>query len=122
MTDATHSNGYVRLTTLMAVGVPTLTIFAGAIAIFVNMSVAPMQRDIDQNKADIKGIQTDLVPRKEHDRDWASQDQRFNDLERQITDNKTHIEAIYTPGDAIKDLHLRIDQLEAEIHERDKKQ
>lgn len=122
MTDATHSNGYVRLTTLMAVGVPTLTIFAGAIAIFVNMSVAPMQRDIDQNKTDIKGIQTDLVPRKEHDRDWASQDQRFNDLQRQISDNKTHIEAIYTPGDAIKDLHLRIDQLETEIHERDKKQ
>lgn len=122
MADGEHSNGYVRLTTLMAVGVPTLTIFAGAIAIFVNMSVAPMQRDIDQNKTDIKGIQTDLVPRKEHDRDWASQDQRFNDLQRQISDNKTHIEAIYTPGDAIKDLHLRIDQLETEIHERDKKQ
>lgn len=105
MTDATHSNGYVRLTTLMAVGVPTLTIFAGAIAIFVNMSVAPMQRDIDANTSAIKDIRIDLVPRKEHDRDWEAEKERFSDLQRQIDDNKHDLHDMYNAHDALSDMN-----------------
>lgn len=86
----------------------------------ISVAIAPVQRDLDRSAQDIKDIRIDLVPRREHDRDWAAQDARFSDLQRQIQDNKDNIEKIYTPGDAIKRLQERIDQLDAEIHHEKK--
>lgn len=112
-----HSNGYVRITTLVAVAVPVLLIFAGAISLFVSLSIAPLQRQADQQRDDIAAIRGDLVPRKEHDRDWLAQDERFADLQRQISSNSVDIRAIYTPSDAMKSMAERLDKLESELHD-----
>lgn len=121
MADApTNGNGYVRfgtVATTIAACLGAVGSIAIAIWFAITIAIAPMQRETDQNQQEIKDIRTDLVPRREHDRDWAAQDQRFADLERQIQDNKNHTEAIYTPGDAIKRLQDKIDQLEIELRE-----
>lgn len=117
MAAAEHGNGYVRITTLVAVAVPVLLIFAGAISLFVSLSIAPLQRQADQQRDDIAAIRTDLVPRKEHDRDWLAQDERFADLQRQISNNSVDIRAIYTPSDAMKSMAERLDKLESELHD-----
>lgn len=115
--DDHRTNGYVRLTTLVMVAVPLLTIFAGAVSLFVSMSIAPMQKQLDALHEDNTSIHQDLVPRKEHDRDWQAQDARFSDLQRQIDENKADIKSIYTPSDAIHRLETRLDQLQSQMQE-----
>lgn len=118
MPAAHDSNGYIRLSTLMWIVGPV----AAAIAGFTTLAIAPMQKDIQSNADAIRDIRIDLVPRKEHDRDWYAQDQRFGDLQRQIDANRVDIKSIYTPSDAIKGLGDRLDKLEVEMHDKSTKQ
>ncbi len=122
MAGEDHENGYVRITTLVAVAVPVLLLFAGAVSLFVSLSIGPVQRQADRQDTDIIAIRGDLVPRKEHDRDWLAQDERFSDLQRQISTNSADIRAIYTPSDAMKSMAERLDKLETELHDKDRRQ
>lgn len=114
MTEKTesHSNGYVRLTTLAGVGIPTLGVFAAAIAVYVNMSIAPVQENIRGIREDINQIRIDLVPRKEHDRDWQAETEHFADLQRQIDENKATISQMFNAHDALTDMSARLRALE----------
>lgn len=120
MAETPHNNGYVKLTTLVSVAVPILLIFTGAVSLFVALSIAPVQKQLDQYGHDQEIIRGDIVPRKEHDRDWASQDARFSKLQREIDENKSDIKSIYTPSDALKTMSDRLNKLEADLHERDR--
>lgn len=112
MSEPVHSNGYVRLTTLVGVAVPILTIFAAAIAIYVSMSIAPISGQIKGIQDDLRDIHQDLVPRKEHDRDWEAENERFQDIQRQIDENKSDIHAMYNAHDALGDIIARLRTLE----------
>lgn len=112
MSEPVHSNGYVRLTTLVGVAVPILTIFAAAIAIYVSMSIAPISGQIKGIQDDLRDIHQDLVPRKEHDRDWEAEKDRFADLQRQIDANKNDLHDMYNAHDALSDLSTRLRMLE----------
>lgn len=117
-----HGNGYVRLQTLASVGLPILALFAAAVSLFVSLSIAPIQKQLDQQTHDLESLRSDLVPRKEHDRDWLAQDAHFADIQRQVDMNRDDIKSIYTPSDALKGMTERLDKLEVELHERDRRQ
>lgn len=112
------SNGYVKANALVAIAVPVIGVLSGSIYLFVNLSIAPLQKDITQNHDDIRDIRGQVVPRAEHDRDWASQDRQFADLQRQINENRSDLHAIYSPNDQLKSLSDRLDKMEIEIHGR----
>lgn len=118
MSTVDNSNGYMRVRDLVAVGVPVITVLSGAIYLFVSLSLslAPVQRDIIAGREDLKEIRGQLVPRAEHDRDWASQDRQFSDMQRQLDQNRNDIHAIYSPNDALRSLAERLDKMEIEVH------
>lgn len=107
-----HENGYVRLTTLVAVTVPVVVLLGGLNYQFVTLSIAPLQKDIGSNHDDIRDIRSQLVPRTEHNRDWAAADRQVADLQRQIDENRADIHGIYGPNDAIKAMSDRMDRIE----------
>lgn len=109
---AAHENGYVKLTTLVSVLLPTLTLACAAVGLFVVLSINPVQKDIDALKQDNRDIHGDLVPRKEHDRFDAQLQQQMSGLQRQIDENRSDLHAVYTPGDAIKRMEERLEKLE----------
>lgn len=107
-----HGNGYVRLTTLVAVGVPVLGLFAGAVALFVSLTIAPLVERLDKHDKAIEMINESLVPRNEHQRYDELQKARFDDLQRQVTKNTDDLKAIYGPSDALKRLQDEVDQMQ----------
>lgn len=117
-----HGNGYVRLQTLATVGLPILALFAAAVSLFVSLSIAPIQKQLDQQTHEQELLRSDLVPRKEHDRDWLAQDAHFADIQRQVDMNREDIKSIYTPSDALKGMAERLDKLETELHDKDRRQ
>ncbi len=56
----------------------------------------------------IRDIRDGLVTRGEHMEHWKADDQRFADLQRQIEDNKHHLDSIYGARDVIQDLHKEL--------------
>lgn len=108
----THGNGYVRLTTLVAVALPLLTLFAAAIAIYVNLSIAPLARDIEQNRSDIKDMRLALVPRIEHEKDWVSQTKTDDAQDKRIEQLRQDFGGTYSLRDAIVQLQKQVDQIQ----------
>ena len=101
-------NGYAKLQSVLQL----MGAVGAILGLYISLSVAPMRDAIEQSKQDIKDLRAVVVPRAEHDRDWASQDRQFSDLQRQIDQNREDIKSIFTPSDALKQLNDRVAKLE----------
>jgi hypothetical protein len=55
----------------------------------------------------------EVVPRKEHERVWGAEDQRFQDLQRQVDELKLSANSTYNARDIILDLRNRLDRVES---------
>lgn len=73
---------------------------------------ARAQEDRTRTEIGIRDLRDGLVPRQEHERVWASYDQRLVDLQRQIDEIKQATTSVYNQRDIILDLRERIDRLE----------
>ena|ERR1700744_5047636 len=101
-------NGYARLqSVLQLVGA------AGAVlALYISLSVAPMQKDIDQNKSDIRDIRGQIVPRSEHVEKWNSQRDRDAEIQREIDQIRLEIGSQWSVGKELENINNRLDKIE----------
>lgn len=60
----------------------------------------------------IMTIGNDVVPRKEHERVWQSDDRRLADRQRQIDEVKGAQCSVYNARDVLLDLRERLDRVE----------
>jgi DNA anti-recombination protein RmuC len=70
------------------------------------------RQDNDNRFASIEGKFQSQVPRGEHERVWASYDQRFTDVQRQVDEVKAAQGSVYGARDVILDLRERLDRVE----------
>ncbi|WP_421581146.1 hypothetical protein [Shinella sp. M31] len=70
------------------------------------------QEDRQRMEAGLKELRSEQVPRGEHERVWASYDQRFSDQQRQIDEVKQAQGSVYGQRDIILDLRGRLDRIE----------
>lgn len=108
MSSDIKTNGHVSVTTLAA----TVGSVVGALLLFINLSIAPLQKDIEQNKQDIADIRQNIVPRKEHEKDWAAQVKTDGDQDRRIEQIREDFGSTYSLKDALSDMRLRLEKLE----------
>ena len=69
-------------------------------------------------EADIDGMQKAVVPRGELQANWDSERARFAELQRQLDDQRTRVESIYSPRDAITSLQRTVEDLQARLNGR----
>ena len=70
------------------------------------------RQDNDNRFAAIETKFQNQVPRGEHERVWASYDQRFTDVQRQVDEVKAAQGSVYGARDVILDLRERLDRVE----------
>ncbi|WP_205909075.1 hypothetical protein [Neorhizobium lilium] len=70
------------------------------------------RQDNDNRFAAIETKFQNQVPRGEHERVWASYDQRFTDVQRQVDEVKAAQGSVYGARDVILDLRERLDRIE----------
>lgn len=93
------------------VAVPVTVAVAGAIALFVNLSIAPILKDVDQNAAAIRELRAAQVPRIEHEKDWTAQKERDDRQDARIDEVRKDFGNAYSIRDAVQDLKGQVDDL-----------
>ncbi|MGF9694685.1 hypothetical protein AAIH46_17835 [Rhizobium sp. 0TCS1.26] len=68
--------------------------------------------DRSRMEGGIKEVRDAQVPREELDRVWSNYDQRFQDLQRQVDEQKQQAGSVYGARDVILDTRERLDRLE----------
>lgn len=106
MTEVTKTNGYVSLTTLVLVA-GTLATFLGA---YTSLSIAPLVKDIEQNKQDIRDMRAEIVPRSEHQEKWLSQAA----IDARQTQDIKDLSGSYSMRDEVIRLQRQVDCLESD--------
>lgn len=81
--------------------------------LFINLSIAPLIKDIDQNKADIRDVRAQIVPRGEHQEKWNSQTATDEELRREIKELRDQVGAQYTMRDELLRLQKMVECLQA---------
>lgn len=110
MTGEVHEkNGYIRVQTLAAIVIPVV----GALVFFINLSIAPVIKDVDQNKLDLRDLRTQIVPRGEHQEKWNSQAATDDELRREIKELRDQVGAQYTMRDELLRLQKMVECLQA---------
>lgn len=69
-------------------------------------------------EADMDGMQHAVVPRGELEANWNAQRARDAELQRQLDDQRTRVESIYSPRDAITSLQRTVEDLQARLNGR----
>lgn len=104
-----EKNGYIRINTLAAIAVPCI----GGLLLFINLSIAPLMKDIDQNKQDIRDLRGEIVPRGEHQEKWNSQAATDDELRREIKEIRDSLGAQYTLRDELMRMQKQVDCMQA---------
>lgn len=73
---------------------------------------AATRADLDAKILRLESELQNQVPRGEHERVWAAQDQRFADMQRQLDELKSSQASTYGVRDVILDYRERLDRLE----------
>lgn len=94
--------------TVAAIGVPLV----GGLLLFINLSIAPLQKDIEQNARTISEIRQDVVPRREHQKDWDAQVKTDLEQDSKIERLRQEFGGTYSLRDALTDMKARLERIE----------
>lgn len=110
MSSDIKTNGHISMPAFLGI----LGSVSASLIYFINLSIAPLQKDISQNSLSIHEMREDIVPRKEHEKDWAAQVKTDSDQDKRIEQMRQDFGGTYSLKDAIMDMKSRLETLEKE--------